>query len=136
MYKGDAMNKNKLLAALVTSIAAIVLCFALAGCGGGDPKANFIGQWELESIEDAEMGHVDTAILKQMGMEVSMTLNEDGSGDFVLFGQSIDATWTANSATSMTLTLAGEGDAPFTLTADGKLVGDDGETTMTFTKAS
>lgn len=67
-------------------------------------------------------------------MPVNMTLNEDGSPDFVMFGQSIDATWTANSATQMTLTLAGEGDAIFTL-AEGKLTSDDGETTMIFAKA-
>ena len=62
-----------------------------------------------------------------------MTLNEDGSADFIMFGQSIDATWKADSATQMTLTLAGEGDAIFTL-AEGKLTSDDGETTMIFTR--
>lgn len=110
------------------------IALALVGCGGGDPKANFTGAWELETIEDADLGTVDTAILKQMNMPVNMTLNEDGSADFVMFGQSIDATWTANSATQMTLTLAGEGDAIFTL-AEGKLTSDDGETTMIFAKA-
>lgn len=128
------MGKKKLLAVFMTLACAFTLCLALVGCGGGDPKANFVGDWELESIEDADMGHVDTAILKQMNMTVSMTLNEDGSADFVMFGQGIDATWKANSATSMTLTLAGEGDAEFTL-AEGKLTSNDGETTMIFAKA-
>ena len=117
---------KKLVAVFVTIACACTLCLALVGCGGGDPKANFTGAWELETIEDADLGTVDTAILKQM------TLNEDGSADFVMFGQSIDATWTANSATQMTL--AGEGDAIFTL-AEGKLTSDDGETTMIFAKA-
>lgn len=126
---------KKLVAVFVTIACACTLCFALFGCGGGgDPKANFVSAWELETIEDAELGTVDATILKQMNMPVNMTLNEDGSADFVMFGQSIDATWVANSPTSMTLTLAGEGDAPFTL-AEGKLTSDDGETTMIFTKA-
>lgn len=115
---------KKLVAVFVTIACACTLCLALVGCGGGDPKANFTGAWELETIEDADLGTVDTAILKQMNMPVNMTLNEDGSADFVMFGQSIDATWTANSATQMTLTLAGEGDAIFTL-AEGKLTSDD-----------
>lgn len=101
---------KKLVAVFVTIACACTLCLALVGCGGGDPKANFTGAWELETIEDANLGTVDTAILKQMNMPVNMTLNEDGSADFVMFGQSIDATWTANSATQMTLTLAGEGE--------------------------
>ena len=125
---------KKLIAVFVTLACVCTLCLALVGCGGGDPTANFVGAWELETIEDADLGTVDTAILKQMNMPVNMTLNEDGSADFVMFGQSIDATWEANSATQMTLTLAGEGDAIFTL-AEGKLTSNDGETTMIFAKA-
>ena len=104
---------KKLVAVFVTIACACTLCLALVGCGGGDPKANFTGAWELETIEDADLGTVDTAILKQMNMPVNMTLN---------------------GATQMTLTLAGEGDAIFTL-AEGKLTSDDGETTMIFAKA-
>ena len=81
---------KKLVAVFVTIACACTLCLALVGCGGGDPKANFTGAWELETIEDADLGTVDTAILKQMNMPVNMTLNEDGSADFVMFGQSID----------------------------------------------
>lgn len=88
---------KKLVAVFVTIACACTLCLALVGCGGGDPKANFTGAWELETIEDADLGTVDTA-------------------------------------TQMTLTLAGEGDAIFTL-AEGKLTSDDGETTMIFAKA-
>lgn len=74
---------KKLVAVFVTIACACALCLALVGCGGGDPKANFTGAWELETIEDADLGTVDTAILKQMNMPVNMTLNEDGSADFV-----------------------------------------------------
>ena len=125
---------KKLVAVFMTIACACTLCFALFGCGGGgDPKANFVGAWELETIEDADLGTVDATILKQMNMPISLTLNEDGSADFIMFGQSIDSTWKTDSATQMTLTLAGEGDAVFTL-AEGKLTSDDGETTMIFTR--
>lgn len=124
---------KKLVAVFMTLACACTLCLALVGCGGGDSKANFVGAWELETIEDADLGTVDATILKQMNMPINMTLNEDGSADFIMFGQSIDATWKADSATQMTLTLAGEGDAIFTL-AEGKLTSDDGETTMIFTR--
>lgn len=124
---------KKLVAVFVTLACACTLCLALVGCGGGDSKANFVGAWELETIEDADLGTVDATILKQMNMPINMTLNEDGSADFIMFGQSIDATWKVDSATQMTLTLAGEGDAIFTL-AEGKLTSDDGETTMIFTR--
>lgn len=125
---------KKLVAVFMTLACACTLCLALVGCGGGgDSKANFVGAWELETIEDADLGTVDATILKQMNMPINMTLNEDGSADFIMFGQSIDATWKVDSATQMTLTLAGEGDAIFTL-AEGKLTSDDGETTMIFTR--
>lgn len=128
------MNKKRLLAIIITAICACILSSALVGCGG-DPKANYVGSWELESIEDSNLGHVDTAILKQMGMEIGMNLNEDGSGEFIYFGESIDATWSATSATSMTLTLSGAGDIIFNYT-DGKLVGETDGSSMTFAKAS
>lgn len=125
--------KQKLIAIVMAAACACALCFVLVGCG--DNKANFVGDWELETIESDSMGTIDATVLKQMNMSVTLTLNEDGSADFVMFGQSIDATWVENGAATMTLTLSGEGDAVFVLSSDGKLSSDDGDTTMIFVRA-
>lgn len=65
----------------------------------------------------------------------SLTVNEDGSAALVLFGSSIDCTWEQNGAATMTVSIAGEGQAIFVLNMDGKLTSDDGDTTLTFVRA-
>ena len=73
---------------------------------------------------------IDDELERQLFATLRMKPRRTASGEMCIR----DRTWTANSATQMTLTLAGEGDAIFTL-AEGKLTSDDGETTMIFAKA-
>lgn len=93
--------------------AILALCLALVGCGGGggggeaaDPKANFIGTWEIQSMEqDGEsMSEEDLAMMRELGLSVYLVLNEDGTGSIEMFGEALEGTWEAKNATTGTFT--------------------------------
>lgn len=127
---------KKKLAALLATACAFALCFALVGCGGSDPSKNFIGTWVLsggemdgDSIDDETL-----SLMKSFGMDVYITLDEDGTASFVLFGEKMSGDWKAKNATTATLTFDGESgdiklaDEKLTLEADGdKLIFEKGE---------
>lgn len=101
------------------------LSLALVGCSGGgsasgsagasssgsDPKAVWVGTWDL--IEMDQQGQVVNAEglqrMKDLGVEVYVELNEDGSGAFVLFGEAMGGTWEAKSETEAVLTIQDQG---------------------------
>lgn len=128
-----SIMKKRIVAVFLSVACMVGLCLALVGCGGQED--NFVGEWELESIKSDSLGSVDAAALHSVGMSSTLTVNEDGSAALDLFGSDIDCTWEANGAATMTLTIAGQGDAVFVLSADDKLSSDDGDTTMTFVRA-
>lgn len=55
----------------------------------------FSGTWELIEMTEngATTGSDDIQMLKGMGLEVSLTLNEDGTGSFNLFGEAMNGNW-------------------------------------------
>ena len=98
---------KKGIVALLACVFALSL--ALVGCaggGGGDVKAAWIGSWDLYEMD--ENGQVtssdDIKMLKDLGLTVTLELNEDGSGALVLFGESTKGTWEAKSATEASFT--------------------------------
>ncbi|MBR3690654.1 MAG: hypothetical protein IKL97_06105 [Eggerthellaceae bacterium] len=128
---------KKRLSILVASALALVLSFALVGCGGGESKdysANFAGDWKLSGMEDASgvTSEEDIAMLEAFGMTIKLSLADDKSAKLDLAGEVMTGTWEAKSATECAVTLDGE-----TVTAtlsDDKLVMKDGESSMTFKK--
>lgn len=140
------MAVRKRLIAGLAVLCAFVL--ALSACGFGDPKAeaskNFVGTWELESMNSSgqETSAEDLALLKSFGMSVYLTVEDDGSALLEMFGSNITATWTAKDATNVTLSFDGSAaqstgiqettqDVSF---ADGKLTMSSNNDTMVFKK--
>jgi len=129
--------KRKLLVCALAA-CAMTLCLALAGCGGGgatndkDAKEAFIGSWKLAGmITDGEEATAeDIAMLDAFGMSVGLNVNEDGTCELIMFGEPLDGTWEAKSATEAKFTIDG---SPITATiADGKLKMDEDGYAMTF----
>lgn len=128
------MKRFAKLAALAAVAAA--LCFALIGCGGGDPAKNFTGTWKLSGMtsEGEVLAGDDMAMLEAMGMTASMTLAEDGTLEFELFGEVVTGTWSADSADACTLVLADlGGSVPAKLSGDTLTIEVEGDS-MTFTR--
>ena len=130
------MKRKLLVCALVA--CAMTLCLALTGCGGGgatndkDAKEAFIGSWKLAGmVSDGEEATAeDIAMLDAFGMSVGLNVNEDGTCALIMFGEPLDGTWEAKSATEAKFTIDG---SPITATiADGKLQMTDGGYAMTF----
>lgn len=121
-------------------VATFALCFALAGCSSGgdgaDYTKNFAGDWKLSGIEAADESTTadDMAMLEAFGMTVTITLNEDGSAKFNLFGEEMSGTWKAKSATEATFTL--EGDTATMTLADDTLRLDVSGEAMAFKRAT
>ncbi len=104
---------KKGIIALLACVFALSL--SLVGCGGGggnsgDAKAAFVGTWDLvEMEENGEVtGSDDLDMLKALGLDVYLELNEDGTGALMLFGEAMEGTWEAKSATDGTFTIEGE----------------------------
>ena len=129
------MKRKLLVCALVA--CAMTLCLALTGCGGGgtndkDAKEAFIGSWKLAGmVSDGEEATAeDIAMLDAFGMSVGLNVNEDGTCALIMFGEPLDGTWEAKSATEATFTIDG---SPITATiTDGKLQMTDDGYAMTF----
>ena len=129
--------------ALVAALAcAFALCLVLAGCSGGgsgsssaaDAKAAWVGTWDLVEMDDN--GEVTSADdinkLKELGLDVYLALDEDGTAVLVLFGESVDGTWEAESASAAVITLK---EQPVDLTLeDGALKMVQDGSTLSFVK--
>ncbi len=127
---------KKGIIALLACVFALSL--SLVGCGGsgsgGDVKAAWVGTWDLvEMEENGEVtGSEDLEMLRSLGLDVYLEMNQDGTGSLVLFGESMDGTWEAKSATEGTFTL--EGQKVDMKIADGKLTMEQNGSKLTFAK--
>ena len=68
--------------------------------GGMNIGGYWTGTWELVEMEqNGEVtGSDDLATLKSLGLDVYLKLNADGTGALVMFSESMDGKWVANSA--------------------------------------
>ena len=88
-------------------LSTALLLGALTGCGGGgatndkDAKEAFVGSWKLAGmVSDGEEATADDiAMLDAFGMSVGLNVNEDGTCALIMFGEPLDGTWEAKSAT-------------------------------------
>ena len=124
-------KKGLALLAIFTCVAA--MCFALVACGGNN-KANFVGDWTLESMQDSTMT-LTASDLASYGLEMTMTLKEDGSGSFNMMGESMNFSWEAKSATEISVKDAETVASTFTL-ADDKLSAENNGAKMVFKRKS
>lgn len=107
--KGESMKKG-IIAALACVFA---LSLALVGCSGGtsaNDKAAWVGTWDLYEMDDngTVTSSDDIELLRSLGLDVYLELNEDGTSSLVLFGEAAEGTWEAKSATEATITISGE----------------------------
>lgn len=126
------------------------LCFALVGCGGGESssssasssdgasaKAAFAGTWDLTGLvrDGQETSKQDIESLTNLGYEVYLNLNEDGTSKLSLFDKDpITGTWDASSATAGTITMQGS-TIDMTIEGDTLTVAQN-KSSMTFKKGS
>lgn len=92
---------KKRIVALFAMLA--VACLVLVGCGGGaagGEKAAFVGSWTLTSMTESgeEMTEADLKTLKDLGLEVTIKLDEDGKATLTLFGEAMEGTWETTGA--------------------------------------
>lgn len=108
-------SAGKLIAIVACALA---LCFALVGCNSGTDqyKKNFQGNWELSGLTegDTTYGESDLSMLKAWGMNVSLSMNEDGTMKFDYFGETAEGNWEPKDASTVTLKILGD-------SVDGKL---------------
>ena len=67
----------------------LVMVFALCACGGGKNAA--VGTWKLTGLFEGEEDY--SAYLAMLGMDLTLVLNEDGTGTMEMMGEKIDITW-------------------------------------------
>lgn len=116
---------------------AFALSLSLIGCGGGgDPKAAWVGTWDLVEMEQGGevTGSEDLEMLKSLGLDVYLELKADGTGALVLFGESMDGKWTAKSATEASFEI--EGQAVDMKIANDKLTMEQNGSKLTFAKGA
>ena len=94
----------KKLRILLVAACAAAFCFALAGCGGGGGGATdtsaFLGEWSISSMTaDGEdvVSAEDLETMKSMGMDVTFTVNEDGTCALNMFGEAMEGEWAPGS---------------------------------------
>lgn len=114
-----------------------VLCAALIGCGGSaEDRANFIGDWELVSIAGPnEVSAEDIETMKEIGLTVDLSLDEDGSAVFTLFGEDQgDCSWEAENASTGSFETEDQ-HADLELDGEGRLLLIQDDDVMTFVRA-
>lgn len=126
---------KKSVLAFLTCVLA--LAFALTGCSGGgkDPKANFVGSWELSggTLEGEELTDEYMDMFEEWGISCILVLDEDGTGSLDLFSEVSDLKWEAKDATTASITVDKE--TTDVKLEDGKLVLEDDEDKLIFSKS-
>ena len=114
------MKRTAKILLSVLLILSILSC--LAACGSKGPS----GTYNLVSMEmDGEK--VDADMLKEYGVEITITFNSDGTGNIDMMGEKEEFEWKGN-----TITADGE-EISFTLNGNKLTLEQDGET-MVFSK--
>ena len=129
---------NKRLLALITG--ALALCLALVACGGtsASPSVDatpFMGTWEIYEMEsDGEAtSNEDVRLMRDfLGISVYLDVNEDGSLVLDVFGETMEGSWQATDASTLSATLDGQ-PVDVTLVGDKLTVAQNGSS-ITFVK--
>ena len=119
---------------IATVCFALALCFALVGCGGVD-KSNYTGDWKLAYGSDENLDADSIQLMDSLGLSVTLTLKDDGSGSMNLFGENKDVKWEASSNTEGKITLDGS-EAKMQLANNELSIVDSTNASMTFKRPS
>ena len=129
------MNIKK-LGVLVCCVLALCLGLALAGCDGEEAsKKAFAGEWQVVDMEqDGEITTADDmALLRSLGLDVILSLNDDLSASLSIFGSKGEGTWQPETSTKATFVLDGQ-DIEMTI-EDDQLTLVQNTTTMNFVRS-
>lgn len=96
----------------------LALCFALVGCGGAD-KSRYTGEWHYESSDNVDLDAQSLELANSLGLQIKLTLNEDGTGTFIMLSDVQDVKWEASSNTEGTLKIGDSRDATMQLNEEG-----------------
>lgn len=130
------VKKTGIIAALSCAFA---ICLALVGCGAGDggdsSKDALVGTWNLVSMtrDGSVTDEADIKALADLGLEVNVEVNEDGTLALTLFGEPTNGTWEASGDLEGTIKME-DSEMTYSL-EDEKLTIVDNESSMTFEKA-
>ena len=135
--KEDTMKTTFKKSVLAFLTCVLALAFALTGCSGGgkDPKANFVGSWELSggTVDGEELTDEYMKMLEDWGVHCVLILDEDGTGALDLFLEVVDLKWEAKDATTVTITA--EDESHDMKLKDGKLILEEDDGNLVFTKS-
>ena len=73
---------------IVALTLVLVMVLALCACGGSKTAA---GTWKLTGM--TQDGQDYSEYLSMLGMEITMVLNDDGTGYMEAMGEKVDVTW-------------------------------------------
>lgn len=82
----------------------LALCAALTGCASVD-KSGYLGDWVMTSSSDANLDESSLKMADSLGLDMKLTLNEDGTGTLVVLQDEQSVTWEAKSETEGTITV-------------------------------
>ena len=120
----------KLLKRMMTMVLAVFMFTALTACKSAPKVDPAVGYWKLTSMidEDGVENTEDVQVLDELGLVVSLKINEDGSAVLDMFGETTDLTYAEG---KMTL-----GEETINVTVDGdKLTMEEGGQSLVFTRA-
>lgn len=112
---------------IITLVACVMaLCLVLVGCGKKDSKEAFVGTWTLHSIEsateDMSMDADSISLLRDMGVNVTLMLNDDGTFVLNTGNNQMTGSWETKSDTAGTATADGyQGTVDLSIGDDGIL---------------
>lgn len=119
---------------VATLCVVLALSFALVGCGGESvDKSKYTGNWQLTSSSSEDLDADSIALMKSLGLEVKLTLNEDGTGMLDMFGDERDLTWDATSNTDGKMTISGN-ETTMKLADNELTIADVDKASLTFTR--
>lgn len=103
---------KKKLGLIAAAILSLAFCFYLSGCGKGvssEAVESLSGKWEINSVESEDEAQqtsaADASLMRQMGLSVTLELNEDGTASMDVFGEVSEGEWTAKEANSGVLSI-------------------------------
>lgn len=112
---------------LITILAAVMLTAALTGTAIASEAGDLAGTWYLATMVQDGM-EVDASVVASMGMNITVTLNEDGTAIMDMSGSATEGTWTPDGGLQVE-----ENPIPLQL-VDGNLVIEQGNVKMVLSK--
>jgi hypothetical protein len=99
---------------LLKVLSVCLLLIVIIGCSS---KPNLPGEYEISALKSEEDGDMadQLALLKEYGLQMKLTLYEDGTGVFDMLGQKFDLTYDAE---NMVITFETFGKTDFTFKDD------------------